>query len=54
MWKKCYCVKEILKNIVKIRTSFMPEQIIVSYPRKELSQPLCKSYSYGPAKSGLN
>ena len=37
--KKCYSAQEILKNIAE-RTCFMSEQILVSYPREKLSQPL--------------
>ena len=44
--KKCKCALEILKNIVENRASFTSEQVIVSYPREILSQPLWKSYSY--------
>ena len=42
--EKCKCAYE--KNIVENRASFMSEQVIVSYPREILSQPLWKSYSY--------
>ena len=38
--KRCNCAQEILKNIVENRASFTSEQVIVSYPRKILSQPL--------------
>ena len=38
--KKCKCAYEILKNIVENRASFTTEQVIVSYPREILSQPL--------------
>ena len=44
--KKCKCAYEILKNIVENKASFTSEQVIVSYPREILSQPLEKSYSY--------
>ena len=37
---------KILKNIVENRASFTSEQVIASYPREILSQPLWKSYSY--------
>ena len=38
--KKSKCAYEILKNIVENRASFTTEQVIVSYPREILSQPL--------------
>ena len=44
--KKCKCGLEILKNIVENRASFTSEQVIVSYPREILFQPLWKRYSY--------
>ena len=44
--KKCKCAYEILKNIVENKAIFTSEQVIVSYPREILSQPLWKSYSY--------
>ena len=37
MWKKCYSAKEFPKNIVKIRTSFLSELIIVSFLREKFS-----------------
>ena len=46
MSKKCKCALEILKNIVENRASFTSKQVIVSYPREILSQPLWKRYSY--------
>ena len=44
--KNCKCALEILKNIVENRASVTSEQVIVSYPREILSQPLWESYSY--------
>ena len=44
--KKCKRACEILKNILENRASLTSEQVIVSYPREILSQPLWKSYSY--------
>ena len=38
--KNCKCALEIPKNIVENRASFTSEQVIVSYPREMLSQPL--------------
>ena len=53
--KKCYSAKEIPKNVVKIRTSFLSELIIVSFLREKnsLSFFAKAQYSYGAAKSGL-
>ena len=46
-WGKNVSVRiKILKSIVENRASFTSEQVIVSYPREILSQPLWKSYSY--------
>ena len=38
--KKLSVRKQFSKNIVKNRASFMSEQVIVSYPKESLSQPL--------------
>ena len=43
---KCKCALEVLKNIEENRASFTSEQVIVSYPREILSQPLSISFSY--------